>query len=473
MKIFNYIKRHLLKAKLVVLIFTSLSCCLFIQCKKIVEVDPPSGNIIADNVYTDDEKATASLISIYSQMASAPSGYAPGGTQSFTLMAGLSADELVNYSTSSARGEFYVNTVSSENTTNLALWRTTYNFIYIANAVLEGLKKSSSISPGTVSQLSGEAKFMRAFFYFYLVNLWGDIPYITSTDYQTNQIAVRTKTTTVYQNIISDLLDAQNLLSEAYPTSERVRPNKWTARALLARVYLYTSDWAGAEAVSSQLINASGNYSLVSDLSKVFIKSSPEAIWQLMPVLPSYNSSEGYNFILTAAPSNVSLQQNLVNAFETGDQRVLNWVGNYQNAGKTYYFSNKYKSRLSSSTTEYSVIFRLAEQYLIRAEARTQQNKITGVGSAGQDLNTIRARAGLSPIFPATQFDMLNAIAKERRVELFTEWGSRWLDLKRTGAADSILSTFKAPNWQITDKLYPIPQLEILSDNHLSQNPGY
>ena len=446
-----------------------LYSCLTIRCSKLVSVDPPSGSIVTENVYTDDAKATAALVSIYSSIASAPGGYAPGGNQSFTLLAGLSSDELLNYAAAADRAEFYVNNITPGNTSNLALWRTTYNFIYRANAVTEGLQNASGITAAAKAQLTGEAKFLRAFFHFYLVNAWGDIPYASSTDYRRNTSLGRTDRATVYQQIITDLTEAANLLPEAYAMAERIRPNKWTAIALLARTYLYTGDNVKAAAMASQLISAPA-YTLANNTNTVFLKNSTETIWQLQSVLPSYNASEGYNFILSATPYNTSLQPALVNAFDSIDKRRQSWIGTYTSGSRTYYYNYKYKARLSAANTEYSVVFRLAEQYLIRAEARANLNDLSG---AAQDINTIRSRAGLAPVTPVTKQAALEAVARERRLELFCEWGQRWFDLKRTGAADTVLGSTKAPNWQPADALYPIPLLELQNDGQLTQNPGY
>jgi len=112
----------------------------------------------------------------------------------------------------------------------------------------------------------------------------------------------------------------------------------------------------------------------------------------------------------------------------------------------------------------------LAEQYLIRAEARAEKNNLNG---AIDDLNMIRERAGLSPLLPSSdQSQVLAAVAQERRIELFAEWGHRWLDIKRTKTADQILGPIKSL-WKSTAQLYPIPTLEIQTDPNLKQNPGY
>jgi hypothetical protein len=115
----------------------------------------------------------------------------------------------------------------------------------------------------------------------------------------------------------------------------------------------------------------------------------------------------------------------------------------------------------------------LAEQFLIRAEARAKQNnKLIGSNSAESDINVIRNRAGLLNTSAATQEELLSEIERERRVELFVEWGHRWLDLKRSGRASAVLSLIK-PLWDDTDVLYPIPYSERLLNPKLTQNFGY
>ncbi len=115
-------------------------------------------------------------------------------------------------------------------------------------------------------------------------------------------------------------------------------------------------------------------------------------------------------------------------------------------------------------------MLRLAEQFLIRAEARAKTHNIMG---AITDVNAIRRRAGLREL-PATlgETDLIAAIAQERRIELFAEWGHRWMDLKRTDKIDDVLKPIK-PQWRNTQKFYPIPLLELTTNPNLTQNPGY
>ncbi len=119
------------------------------------------------------------------------------------------------------------------------------------------------------------------------------------------------------------------------------------------------------------------------------------------------------------------------------------------------------------------MIFRLAEQYLIRAECRLRQNNLEG---ATDDINIIRNRANLPSISSTNQEEMLEVILHERQVELFTEWGHRWLDLKRTSQVDAVMQTVapvKGASWERTDQLYPIPMQDILKNPNLTQNRGY
>ncbi|WP_394334799.1 RagB/SusD family nutrient uptake outer membrane protein [Niastella vici] len=116
-----------------------------------------------------------------------------------------------------------------------------------------------------------------------------------------------------------------------------------------------------------------------------------------------------------------------------------------------------------------SIVFRAAEIYLIRAEARAQQNNLTG---AAADLNVIRSRAGLPATTATTPTEYLDAIFRERKFELFTEWGHRWFDLIRTGNANTVLGALK-PTWRPTAALFPIVTQVLLSNPQLTQNPGY
>lgn len=436
------------------------------SCKKLVEVDLPSDRITRATVFENDATAIAALNGMYTQLIRTGSQTTSGGT---TIYTGLSSDELYNSTSSASTDEFTQNSISPANTLLRSnLWTPAYNIIYQANSIIEGSANSTSLTPSIKQQLEGEAKFIRAFVYFYLVNTYGDVPLVLSTDYTVTATQPRAATADVYAQIVTDLETSKSLLSDTYQGAGRARVNKWAAASLLARVYLYQQKWDKAETESSAVINA-GLYSLNTNLANVFLMGSNETIWQIMPVSTTFNTPEGNTFIPsgTATPT-YPLTNVLVNAFAANDQRKANWIKSVVVTGNTYYYPYKYKVKTATTLTEYYVALRLAELYLIRAEARAQLNKIA---LALSDLNTIHTRAGLPSLTAPDVATLLSLIEKERQLELFCEWGHRWFDLKRTGRADAILGN--KPGWQSTDALYPIPFTEIQRNPALTQNPGY
>jgi hypothetical protein len=451
---------------------------LFSGCRKFVQIGPPITQLVTSSVFTSAPTATAAQTVIYTNMCA--------NAESFLMSQnnGLLADELTNYSTDVSRTAYYHDAMNVGLGT-LGQWASGYNYIYQSNAIITGLKNNNYIPLKVSNQLTGESKFVRAFWYFYLINLYGDVPLITGMDYTVNSIAPRTPTAQVYQQVIADLTDAEGLLNNNYvdvsdttSTSERVRPSKPVAAAMLARTYLYIKKYDSAEAKATEVIN-NKTYALCSNLDSVFLKNSSEAIWQLMIPLPaSLNTNDGFFYILTSAPSKVAVSLNLLSNFEAGDNRETHWIGTYNSTTgipTPYYFPNKYKVRLSSTVTEYNMVLRLAEQYLIRAEARAQQGNL---GGAISDLNIIRHRAGLGNTSASTQADLLTAILHERQSELFVEWGHRWFDLIRTNSADSVMgriTPLKGGIWNPDghQKLYPIPPADRNINPNLTQNDGY
>src|SRR5690606_8094764 len=132
------------------------------------------------------------------------------------------------------------------------------------------------------------------------------------------------------------------------------------------------------------------------------------------------------------------------------------------------YYPYKYKDRNSiNNITEYSMVIRLAELYLIRSEARAMQGNLSG---AIEDIDKIRDRSGIKlieNIQPSIDSEaLLDSIIKERKRELFSEWGHRWFDLKRTGRATKVLGINNS-SWQEADALFPIPEDERMKNPNL------
>lgn len=449
------------------------------SCEDFLKVPSPGTQLMQESVFRDDDTAIAAMASIYAKLSDGGS-FADGFNNSITFFEGLYSDELTSFisvTSTSPRVEFYFSNVSPLNGIVSATWSNCYKIIYECNRIVEGLNGSTSLTSSVKNQLLGEALVIRSFCYFYLVNLFGDVPLIKTSDYRINSKMSRTPTTELYLSIISDLTSAKKMLSDDYPTQERVRVNKGAAIALLARVYLYAGYYPEAEAESTEIINKAPQYELLVNLNLVFLKNSKEAIWQLIPRAGMQNyTNEGFLFILLAPPTNIALRTQFYKSFEASDLRRKDWIDslNSDSGLTTWYFAHKYKERNSNATgAEYSMVFRLAEQYLIRAEARALQNKLTGSNGAESDINIIRNRAGLSNTVAFSRDQLLSIIEHERSTELFTEWGHRFFDLKRTGRAHKILAPLKS-NWDSTDVLLPLPQNEILLNPNLKpQNPGY
>ena len=459
------------------MLFRSLSITLFLacvftstSCRKLLVVPPPEDQVSTATVFASDTDAMKALSGLYIQMMDNTRGLLNGGV---TIDCALSSDELVNTVPNIFEDPFRTNTLSADNLQNAGLYDAAYTLIHTANALLSGLEGATTISAATKAELQGEAKFTRALIFFYLVNLYGPAPLVTTTDYATSALLPRSATAAVYRQIVADLADAQLVLSPGYITTanfpnDRTRPNRAAATALLARVYFYLQQWTQADSAASAVID-NPLYRLEPSLDSVFLSSSREAIWQLQPVHGNMATAEGAAFIPAGPPFPpfYALTNILLNSYEPGDQRKLHWTAKAAN-GKVYPY--KYKRAVyDSSRVEYNMVLRLGEIYLLRAEARVQTGNIAG---AAADLNIIRNRAGLAATTAMDGSDLLPAIWHERQIELSVEWGQRWLDLKRSGQAETVLGAEK-PGWTAKAVLYPIPAGELLKNPNLVQNTGY
>lgn len=438
-------------------------------CTDFVEVGPPKNILVSETVFDDPATVESALANIYFKMRE--QGMVSGNF-GLTTGLGIYSDELDYYGFDTGYSQLYLHNVLPSNDVITGWWSQAYNLIYSANDVIKGVENSRNLTAMEKDRFTGQALFVRCYTYSLLTALYGDVPYITVTDYSENNVAVRTPDAKVNENILSDLLLATDLLEGADITSEeRVVPDQWAAKALLARMYLKAENWEQAASMATELID---NFMLETNLTNVFLKESPETIWQLKDGENPKNTQIANQLIIRFIPGQTySLTDGLSAAFETDDLRKIFWTDTLSDTDNaiTLRFANKYKATLiETESLEYSILFRLAEQYLIRAEARARSGDISG---AILDLNTIRNRAGLPDTNVDTQDELMDAILQERRVELFTEQGLRWFDLKRTGNAGDALSTIKM-NWKPTDILLPVPETELeINPNLLPQNPGY
>lgn len=488
---------------------------LLAGCSKLIEIDRPSNTVGNEVVFKTDERATTALMTVYAQMINFNGGISLSNG-ALPVFAGLMSDEYMKNYASVDPGDFmidgfYTNNIVRTNTVpDASFWQNGYGVIFSANAVIEGVAASTSpgLTTGTRNLLTGEAKLVRAFQHFYLADLYGAIPLVLSTDINQTRTLGRTPVNEVYQQVEQDLKDAFLLLPADYSAAKntRYRPNKWVAAALLARLYLYEKNYQEAAEQASIVIN-SGAYKLVAP-EQVFKIGSEESLWQLeystrggfppqevtffTPAMQYSKVPEEYKLFFT----NVELFEGfvssgqmipqcpmtpaLIGAFETGDLRKAMWTDTvpvpveppYNGAG--FRFSHKTENVNLDGSIDPSAytVMRLAEMYLIRAEALAQVG--TELGGATDDINKIRSRAGLPDIATGTREQLLAAVAQERRVEFFGEWGHRWFDLKRTGkAADALGNIAEKQPWSNDHLLLPLPQSEMINNPLLQQNPGY
>jgi len=442
-----------------------LICLLFCGgCRKLLDPGDPVDGGNSGTIYQSDASAAAVLTGLFYNMSN--DGTFTGG-EGISYLSGLSADEFLLQQEDELSVSMYKNQPRPD---NIPVWSWLYKYIYQANAAIEGLTASSSLTPAIRQQLIGEARFVRAFCYFYLVNLFDEVPLVTGTDYKVNATMRRTPVVKVYELIVQDLEAAASLLRTDYLradmisiTSDRVRPNKWAATALLARVQLYQNNWRAAIIAASALIDNNAVYDTV-PLSRVFLKDSKEAIWQLQPV----NGTATGDALLFIQQRPVVAAPTFLQTLEKEDLRKQYWLG------EDGYYPYKYKAAdPAAPPTEYLMVLRLAEQYLIRAEARLH----TGDKAGGlEDLMVVRRRAGLPRLNINGTGPLDDAIQHEKQVELFAEWGHRWLDLKRTHKINTVMkaaTAAKGGDWKAYQQWYPIPRSEILLNPNLTQNEGY
>ena len=346
-----------------------------------------------------------------------------------------------------------------------ATWLGGYTAINDANSVLSHL--SVYKLSADKDRAGGEAKFIRGAAFFDLVRLYGKdwnngdptandgVPLVlTPTKYITDSSKVkRNKVSEVYAQVISDLTDAEAIL----PTSNGFYATKYTAAAMLARVYLQKGDYAIAAMYEVEVLG-SGAYTLTTKYADEFpVPSSPARVSNTtedifaMQVTPTTGINEFNTFYSANSRGDITITAAHLSSYEAGDDR-LNLF--YSNSGSNY--TSKFDNLYGNVH-----IIRLAEMYLIRAESNYRLG--TSVGATPiADINVIRARVNLTPKTTITLDDIL----KERRLELDME-GFKLHDVKRLKQSVGSLP-YTSPKL-----VYPIPYREILVNPNLTQNEGY
>jgi starch-binding outer membrane protein, SusD/RagB family len=444
-----------------IFLITSLATAVA-SCKKFLDVQPKDA--ISDELtIVDKASAQTALRGVYRGLA-ADSYYG----NSFQSIGYLSGDNIQWTGSQSIVQQFIEHKVKADNATVATVWSGIYSTINRANHVIAKVPTvtDATFTEAEKNQLTGEAYFIRALAYFDLARTWGGVqivlnPTLSSSD---KTGIKRSSTEETYAQVLADLTKAESLL--VAPVAQNpVRANKETVWALRARYHLYLKEWAQAEAYASKVLANTAFYQLLKPYGSFFNPSSAvatkESVFELSYSSTYTNSHRGQ----WQPPANGGTRQiapndafiALVNNPAVGGNRSVTvaktsaglWYGNF------YY---------RSPATDPAYVIRIAELYLIRAEARAQQDNSSG---AITDLNAVRDRAGLTGSTAITKDDVLLAIENERKIEFAFE-PHRWFDLVRTGRASVVLGLTDANRYVL-----PIPATELLADVALEQNKGY
>jgi tetratricopeptide (TPR) repeat protein len=442
-------------------------------CSSYLDVQPRE-SIADDQTIVDQKSAATALNGVYSALGS--SGYY--GT-SFQSIGYLGGGDIQWTGTQSQVQEFITHNVRADNATISTVWSSIYTTINRANHVLANVPGLTDplLTSALRNQYLGEAYFVRALAYFDLARTFGGVPLITqptltATD---NQGLARASQAETYAQALRDLEAAEPLLPNPTPlaTTDRYRATRRTAWALKARLYLYLGNWGLAEDYASRLVSDNTNYKLLAPYNAFFantVRGTQESIFEIFYNGTTEVNSHRSNWQPTAnggtrqwAPTSA-----LVTLLTTAPNNTANGRSTLVASSGTSWYGNLY---YRSPASDPSYVLRLAEQYLIRAEARAQQNKLP---EALADLNAVRARAGLANSSATTQAAILLAIEAERRLEFALE-PHRWFDLARTGRAsavfpDPLSSGAPLPAFRL---LLPLPISQLQVDAALTQNPGY
>lgn len=445
-----------MKLSIITLLLTSV---ILLSCKKVLDTEPQL-YIDQSTSIVDKRAAQAALTGAYNALSA--NNY-QGNT--FRYVTNLLSDNIKWVGNTPTNREFDVYAIFATNSRVQDLWSAIYKTVNIANNIIE---KVPTINDVTLSQADrnkqrGEAFFLRALSYFDLVRLWGTVP-IVSKATQTPEDAkgIKNSTTEQVYSVIKNDLDSAEILLPA--VVNRNRANQYTARALKARLYLYQKDWIKAEDFATQVINDSADFRLVKPYSQFYAtKNSTESIFEVDYTINNKNSYAGNWF---QNPTSGGKKEFLPTDDFIALLKDVNVGGSRSSliftvSGVTYGNMN---FKIATGEDQ-SYILRLAELYLIRAEARAEQNKLE---EGLKDLNVIRNRANVPSILTVSSKEtLIDKIILERRVELAYE-SQRWFDLIRRGKAQEVLGIT-----DVNKLLFPIPKQEILISSDLTQNPGY
>lgn len=435
-----------------------MAALIWSSCTKMLDVEP-TASISADVAIKDKDGVVKAILGAYNSLQSVGSY---GRNQ--VIVQDLAADNLVWTGTTRDYQQIAENEIASDNGVIDGIWSANYDCINRVNNVLYRLP-DIEMSSAERSDYAGHALFLRALAHFNLLGYFGAIPVKTLPTLDLSSLnQARTPVNDVYKQIIADLKQAEQSLST---TKTIGLASSWSASALLARVYLtqfhQTTDPAIAALAIAQAdhVITNGGFTLAANYADLFTNNTTESVFEVAFDAQNYNRLAQYFFpVSLTGRYEVAPAQPFVQIFDSLDG--VRFPVSVKFDEKQLPYGYKYRDIVSGTDRVY--VIRLAEMYLIKAEALAYTN-----GDAAlirENLNTIRTRASLPPVQTSSIEELKAAIALERRFEFAFE-SQRWSDLVRTKMAATVLG--------IDEKytLFPIPLSELQTNKLMTQNPGY
>lgn len=424
-------------------------------------LDQTPANYVSDKaIIVDAASAQAALNGVYHQLGA--EGYYGG--KYFVAGIYLAGDNVTWTGSLNYYYDFNTHQYSADNQLLSKAWYAIYATVNQANQVIDKVTALDNVNAEEKARIIGEATLIRSLAFFDLARTWGNIPLVRRATSSPDQFAgvKQTPASTVYQEVIADV---KSIYNDLLASSDRDHISKATADAFLARVFLYAGDWENAEIHAGRLIT-NGTYELIDYPLFLKGKLTRESIWEL-----TYSSSnKNEHSLYWRSPNDggrhewgpsKELVALLSNPLVGGSRKSL-FTDLSTAQVPDYYVGNLYYRPTGDDP---AFLFRIAEQYLIRAEARARKTN-PDLQGALSDLNAVRRRAQVLDSRASTLAEVLQAIENERRVEFALE-PHRWFDLIRTSRAVQVLGV------QLYQTLFPIPYNDIQADNDLIQNPEY
>lgn len=449
-----------------------ISGTLLVSCKKELESQKPQASLDAAGAFTNANNIRAGINAVYSGLQSA--NYY--GLR-YQIMADLGADNITHAGTFPSFAQIANKSILIDNAEVVNMYNTIYNTINISNLLIAAVPNVADASLVSANALA-ELRTLRALMYFDLIRYWGGSTdgygkangvgvslILTPTSSLSDAAPVaRSTEAQVYTAILADLDYAIGVSTFPNKQSSVNRIGKDFANALKARLQLYRGQFGDAETLASGVI-ASARYPMVSNANYGTMwtsKNSSEAIFELEFNTADTNQLPFFYYTTTLGGRNeISSSVGLNNAHEVNDVRKAINFSVVPPLAKT-----RKVTRIATSDDNV-ILYRSAELFLIRAEARVRKASPDLIGALS-DLNVVRTRAGLTNFISLSSADILTAILAERRVE-FAHEGHRLFDLRRYNLTGPVLGISEAFR-----NLWPIPQREVLtSGGIIAQNDKY